>query len=594
MNIYLKVLIFILLVDGVKVLFDSIALKKARKRKQKEIKQEKANMDNISVCISAYRVEDTICGLIDSLIKAGFLPTNIHIVNDGSPDETWKSLQQVKHSINIYNEPNKNKVEALKWLAEKVTTKYMIISDSDNVFPEEFSVKAEDFEGEYTASSFNVIPFHNDSNILVELQKYEYAKNMAFSKEAKSRQGAVTCISGAIGLFETARYKALEAKHSGFFPGEDLQRTLREQAHEGNIAHTDAEIYTECPNTAKSLFKQRLFGWGPAVFHLFPAFISLLFTRKKSAQLRYDLVYEIITLLMDPFKIVSFFYLVATGNYMMLGFVYSVYLLMEFFIKKVLRNEIKFSLLLYPVYNFCTILIKPLSFFLYIKQRLSGRVQPVVLTIALFLALPFIGKAQEQEKKKDGIINLNNQLVTDFKKGGTEHAYNLNLYAGYKTWYLESDLFINPNVSLGSYYGNSYASIRYREKDISLDVFQYIPRVLKYPNNLYVNFRAVYEFRSGKNIFIGGLTFERYLNDYNLIQVCAKRETGRLEDYMFSAKYKYKRIFSVGAGINNFGYKHFAATYIYKGFNFIAAYEERFDYTNFDRLALSLGYSYKF
>jgi len=580
---YYKLILIILLVDGLKLIFDSISYLRAVRRKQ----EMSRDFSDVSMCISAYRVEKTIGGLVDSLIESGFLPENIFIVNDGSPDKTYESLKKITHKINIFDEPNKNKVAALNWLSEKVTTKYMIISDSDNIFPKDFAINKEFFENEkITASSFNVVPFHEDSNALVALQEYEYKKNMAFSKEGKSKTGSVTCISGAIGLFRTDRFNELKHKHSMEFSGEDLQRTLIEQIHDGEVVHSNSEIYTECPNTTKSIYNQRLHGWGPATFHCFPLFLRLLFSKKTHVKLKYDMFYEILTTLMDPLKIISFFYLLFTGRYMELLAIYVIYLVIETVIKLVIKSKIKFTLMLYPFYNFGTILLKPLAFCVYLKKRfITKKMKPMrwFLTLAL-LSIPFLGESQE--------LIVNNQAITDYKNQ-TETQYNINLYAGYKTWYAESDLLVNPNVSLGKYYGNSWANVRYREADLSLNLFQYV-KVLNYPNNLYINYRQIREFESERNIFLGGLTYERYLNDNSVLQLTVLKEHGRLNDWIYRARYKYKKHLSIAAGINNFGYKNFAIDYRLKRIFLSVSYEEHFDYNNYDRLMFSVGYQFKF
>lgn len=628
---------FILIVDGLKHFINWRSQAKARRvrgaiAEDLEAKNQEQDLSQVSVLISAYKAAGTISPLLESFVDAGFYPENIHIANDGSPDnltEVLASLKEQYPGLNVYENENQGKVATLKWLAPKVTTKYVLVSDSDNVLAPGFKLDLAILEeGYYTACAFNVVPFNDNENLLVGAQKFEYEHSMA-QKEASSIKEGTLCMSGALALFISERYKKIMASHTGIYTGDDREATQREHLMGGSVYYNESVVLTECPAKLKSFSKQRFLGWDPGAYRCMSLDWKLLFQKGKSALLRYEIIYNFFAVFTDIFKIAgvvgcSFFTFFADpmsvdgifkftvfegpffsftpAYFVSLWTVYVVYLLMNVLSQRAIKSKAKPGVMLfYPIYKFMTILIRFAAFFRYFYQRfITRQMKPTRASVilALMMFLPFLGKSQESKKQDSAdvaAIGIKFQDIVDFRATGETNQINLQLYAGYKTLYAKSDLVVNPSLTIGKYYGNSEASVRFRSFDLDVNVFQYLP-VLKYPNNLYVIARYMRQYESNTNIYIPGVAYERYLNDYHVVQARVLQKIGGDRNALsFHARYKYKKLFALYAGINQWGHKNVAAVISDgHGFSMGVSYKEQVDYYDFDRLTVFAGYTHKF
>jgi cellulose synthase/poly-beta-1,6-N-acetylglucosamine synthase-like glycosyltransferase len=194
----------------------------------------------------------------------------------------------------------------------------------------------------------------------------------------------VSCVSGAIGLFRKDDLHAFHHEHSGVFPGEDLQRTMIHLLRDRRIVFANQPAWTVAPNSWRSWFRQRLWGWYPGLYHQVGKFVRLLFHRRVSWRLRYEMAYNLYTVVSDPLKTWSIVILALTPGYRIwLLVIYLVYLVFEAYAYAVVRipgetGRAPFLvLLLYPIYGAINTLLRTLSLGTWLWMRfVTGEMRP--------------------------------------------------------------------------------------------------------------------------------------------------------------------------------------------------------------------------
>jgi len=303
-----------------------------------EIIESNRNVENehyldakdVTFCISAFNEERLIYSTLESIY-----PYAVIIGDDGSTDNTVREIKRYiqnfpDRSVRLITKSNSGKVDTINQISALVKTDYMIIADADIVLSPNFRIPVLD---NATAMSFNVRPIKTKS-IVTRLQDHEYHKSMDIGRLSKNVTKTVHCISGAMGLFRTERFRKLIEKHKGNYEGEDLSRTLIELNHGGKIIHNaDGTVYTDVPKTIKSLIRQRTKYWNPGLYFNVLNMVFLIFRRSTNWRLRIEMVYEVISMLLDPFKIIFLF----VTSWSVLLFLYVYYVAFEMIVKRVIK-----------------------------------------------------------------------------------------------------------------------------------------------------------------------------------------------------------------------------------------------------------------
>ena len=92
-------------------------------------------MEEVSVIIIAYNIEQYIEKCIKSVINQTFKEIEILIVNDGSTDKTLSIINEwalKDKRIKIINQVNKGAIEARKAGLDKCNGKYVLFVDGDD------------------------------------------------------------------------------------------------------------------------------------------------------------------------------------------------------------------------------------------------------------------------------------------------------------------------------------------------------------------------------------------------------------------------------------------------------------------------------
>ena len=367
-------IVLIMAVDGFKVIFE--ALKPYRKR------EYSFDPSTVSAVICAYNEEGVIGKTLMDLKR--ILPENqIIVVDDGSKDSTAKETKESGKNIKLISIDNVGKVGALKEGLKRVKTPLVLILDADVHLGKKTQLPTSLLK-ENTASAFTVVPQKPTGkmslfgNLLFRLQEHEYKKSMQIGKRAEDASGSVHCVSGAAGLYRTERLKNLSKRHTGIFTGEDLERTILELLSNGKVIISDQQIGTDVPLTFRELSKQRLVGWWPGLYRNIPLFIKILFKRNTAPILRGQMLYEIVSLILDPFKLVSFVFLLMTANWEILFTLYSSYFLLETFLFYMTNDTLlKKKFLVIPIYvvfySAFQLVLRVAAFPVFVRLMLSQR-----------------------------------------------------------------------------------------------------------------------------------------------------------------------------------------------------------------------------
>jgi cellulose synthase/poly-beta-1,6-N-acetylglucosamine synthase-like glycosyltransferase len=387
LTLLVPIIIFSMLVDGIKPLFEFYWRKAStlqnsisQKRflpppKQANTKHSDLNLENITVVIVAYNEAEESVRTLRS-VKRVF--KKIIIADDGSSDRTAEIAKAAEPDIKVLKLSHRGKVFAQIEALKEVDTPYVLLIDGDIELDNKFKCPKPKALN-HTALAFNIVPKSDYKekklikNLLIDLQKKEYAKAMK-AREWLGEKGNVLSISGACGLFKTKRLKRLNKKHTKIFQGDDLERTLQELLNKGSVRFEKSKVFTEVPEGFKKLIKQRLFSWSPGLWRNLPLIIKLFFRRDISLRLRSEIIYQLFSALSIIVKLSSLLVLLIYRNFLALLALYVIYLLIDLLIEHKIHQETEIknkilAFLLYPIYSFFQMLLWMGGFIVYISKK---------------------------------------------------------------------------------------------------------------------------------------------------------------------------------------------------------------------------------
>jgi cellulose synthase/poly-beta-1,6-N-acetylglucosamine synthase-like glycosyltransferase len=147
-----------------------------------------------------------------------------------------------------------------------VTTTYAVRLDGDTYAPLDLghAIAAAERDGA-DVCSVKVLA-SNTSRVVEALQGVEYRMSML------SRHYRPWTTSGACIIGRTEAFRYVLERHSHWFPGEDMETGRIAAHHRMRVRHVDFEVYTDVPNTWRSLFRQRRMWWAGNFRHMFVNF----------------------------------------------------------------------------------------------------------------------------------------------------------------------------------------------------------------------------------------------------------------------------------------------------------------------------------
>jgi glycosyltransferase involved in cell wall biosynthesis len=234
---------------------------------------------------------------------------HILIVSDTSTDNTAEVASSLGVRVHE-NDVNLNKALTISMISPEIRTPYTLILD-DDTYIGNATIPTSLLDDGYDAVAFNVMP-EPENTLVNKFQRYEYRKNMFLSKSLRAGSASVGNVSGAIGLYHTKDVQLQSAYHSGFFGGEDQERTTLTYLY-GNgkgVTYTDSVVLTEAPHTWWQLFRQRALkfggGWGAAHLNILALYLKLIVSPRAKFALKFEKGYQVFITLTDPLRLVLF------------------------------------------------------------------------------------------------------------------------------------------------------------------------------------------------------------------------------------------------------------------------------------------------
>lgn len=374
------VVAFCALVDFVKLLVELLG--------RAEDRRFRSDTAQLTAVIASRNGADLLAGTIADLLPQ--VPARrIMVIDDGSTDGTGDIARGLGCCVHRF-ERSKGKASAINFAVHRVKTPYTLLLDDDTRMGNARIPTALLATGVCDAVAFHVLPDRRNrngaqgNNFLGHLQRYEYGKSMEIGKRFHDVAQSVSCISGAAGLFRTADLNDLHHQHTTVFQGEDLQRTIIHLLHKKRIVFANEPVWTVAPHHWGQWLRQRVFGWYPGFYHQFMNMLRLMFARESGWRLRYEMAYNIYTMISDPLKTWSMVVLLLTPGLRWWALVvYLLYLAFELYSWWVVRvpgsrrRAPLRVLLFYPIYGALNTVLRTISLPVWLWLRfVSGNMKP--------------------------------------------------------------------------------------------------------------------------------------------------------------------------------------------------------------------------
>jgi len=236
-----------------------------------------------TIIVPCFNVENTVVKTIHSLLALNYPKEKLSliIVDDGSTDNTWETVQQfATHSqISLFQKENGGKHTALNFALNHTTSELVGCLDADS-FVDTNALReiVRYFDDPQTMAVTPAIKVHKPRTLVQYIQKAEYSLSV-FIRRVFSHINTIFITPGPFSIFRRQLFETVgiyKAAHNT----EDLEIALRIQDYDYKIenAHT-AMVYTTTPETFRKLFRQRL-RWSYGFIKNIYDYRHLFFSRK--------------------------------------------------------------------------------------------------------------------------------------------------------------------------------------------------------------------------------------------------------------------------------------------------------------------------
>lgn len=216
----------------------------------------------VSIIVPCYNEERTIAKTLLSLLNLDY-PKNklkILVVDDGSTDNTWKTMQRFQGNaqVELYHKENGGKHTALNFALGNTETELVGCLDADSFVAKDALreiVKA--FEDPEVMTVTPAIQPVEPKNLIQLIQKAEYSLSISI-RHAFAHLNSIFIPPGPFSIFRREVFEKLGV-YKVAFNTEDLEFGLRMQTHHLKIGNAPtAHVFTNTPQTLRALFRQRL------------------------------------------------------------------------------------------------------------------------------------------------------------------------------------------------------------------------------------------------------------------------------------------------------------------------------------------------
>jgi poly-beta-1,6 N-acetyl-D-glucosamine synthase len=233
-------------------------------KRMEERKRILHSMPLVTIIVPAFNEEKNIRSALDSVIEADYPNKEIIVVNDGSVDNTYAIAQSYKDRMPanryfVINKTNGGKSSAINHALRFARGEFVISIDADSIMGRDAIKEIIKYfqEPDVVAVGGN-IKVKNRNSILTYCQALEYLVGINLFKRAYDVFGVVMVVPGPLGGF---RKKILleRGEYDRDTLTEDFDTTVKSlKTGRAVQASSYAMSFTEAPETASGLYKQRL------------------------------------------------------------------------------------------------------------------------------------------------------------------------------------------------------------------------------------------------------------------------------------------------------------------------------------------------
>ncbi len=238
----------------------------------------------VSIIVPAYNEQVNAVRTVRSLLQQDYAQLRVVFVDDGSTDETYKTVAAAfegESRVQVFTKINGGKASALNFGIAHASGDYVVCVDADTQLHTDAvsQLMRRMMSGVSIGAVAGNVKVGNDNSILTKWQSIEYTTSQNFDRLAFGLINAITVVPGAIGAFQR---EAIE-KAGGFTTdtlAEDCDLTIRILRQGYRVVNcSEAVAVTEAPETLKQFMKQR-FRWSYGIMQAFWKNRDACFRRK--------------------------------------------------------------------------------------------------------------------------------------------------------------------------------------------------------------------------------------------------------------------------------------------------------------------------
>ena len=226
-----------------------------------KVVMDRAYEPTVSVLVPAHNERESAAKTVYSLLEQDYPIGEIIVVDDGSHDDTWESLQVFSGHPTIRlvrNMTRGGKASALQTGLRLATGEIIVSVDSDSTFDRDAVRWLVQYlrDPKVGGVSGNIKVRNRTKSLATWFQASEYAISIATGRRVSSFLGWLTVISGAFGAYRRADLLSVGAWDPGI--GDDSNVTIKVRKRRQKIAFApEAVCLTDAPERWSVLWRQR-------------------------------------------------------------------------------------------------------------------------------------------------------------------------------------------------------------------------------------------------------------------------------------------------------------------------------------------------